>query len=74
MNPTMVRQNPQTLMSRGEAAQEDAPEPRWPAVVAILAVGGLYTALPPALTLGPRWLFPGVVLALLIPTVVSHHR
>jgi hypothetical protein len=41
--------------------------------VAILAVGGLYTALPPALTLGPRWLFPGVVLALLIPTVVSHH-
>jgi uncharacterized membrane protein len=49
------------------------PEPRWPALIAILAVGGLYLALPPALTLHPRWLFPGVVLALLIPTVVSHH-
>jgi hypothetical protein len=46
---------------------------RWPALLAILAVGGLYTALPPALTLGPRWLFPGVVVVLLIPTVVSHH-
>src|SRR5262249_8093215 len=42
-------------------------------IIAILAVGGLSLALPPALTLGPRWLFPGVVLALLVPTVVSHH-
>lgn len=48
-------------------------EPRWPAVVAILAVGGLYTALPDALTLGPNWLFPSLILALLIPTIVSHH-
>jgi uncharacterized membrane protein len=42
-------------------------------MLAVLAVGGLYTALPPTLTLGPRWLFPGLVLALLIPTVVAHH-
>lgn len=48
-------------------------EPRWPAFVAAIAVGGLYTALPDALTLGPRWLFPSVVLALLTPTVISHH-
>ena len=48
------------------------PEPRWPAAVAALAVGGLYTSLPTALTFGPRWLFPGIVLGLLIPTVVSH--
>src|SRR5262249_36510121 len=48
------------------------PEPRWPAAVAVLAVGGLYTALPAALTFGPRWLFPIVVLGLLVPTVVSH--
>jgi hypothetical protein len=51
----------------------DDPEPRWPAFVAVIAVGGLYTALPDALTMGPRWAFPSVVLALLIPTVVSHH-
>jgi len=49
------------------------PEPRWPAFIAVLAVGGLYMALPDALTLGPRWLFPSLVLALLFPTVVSHH-
>ena len=48
------------------------PEPRWPAAVAALAVGGLYTSQPTALTFGPRWLFPGIVLVLLIPTVLSH--
>jgi len=48
-------------------------EPRWPAVIAAIAVGGLYTALPDALTLGPNWLLPSVVLGLLIPNVVYHH-
>jgi hypothetical protein len=48
------------------------PEPRWPAAVAVLAVGGLYMALPAHLTMGPRWLFPMVVIGLLVPTVVSH--
>ena len=48
-------------------------EPRWPAFIAILAAAGLYTALPEALTLGPRWLFPTVVLALWIPGVVFYH-
>jgi hypothetical protein len=31
------------------------PEPLWPAVIAALAVGGLYLALPKNLTVGPRW-------------------
>jgi uncharacterized membrane protein len=48
------------------------PEPRWPAAIAVLAVGGLYLALPPFLIIGPRWLFPAVVIALLVPTVISH--
>ena len=48
-------------------------EPRWPAVIAAIAVGGLYTALPDALTLGPNWVLPSVVLGLLIPNVVYHH-
>ena len=48
------------------------PEPRWPAFIAILAVGGLYRALPPALMIGPPWMFPAVVLLLLIPTVITH--
>jgi hypothetical protein len=37
-----------------------------------MAVGGLYLALPASLTFGPHWLFPSLVFALLIPTVISH--
>jgi uncharacterized membrane protein len=47
------------------------PEPRWPALIAVIAVGGLYLALPGYLIIGPRWLFPAGVLALLIPTVIT---
>ncbi len=50
------------------------PEPRWPAWFAILAVGGLYTALPSYLILGPRWLFLVIVVVLLLPIVISHVR
>jgi len=48
------------------------PEPRWPALIAIMSVAGLYTALPPYLILGPRWFFFIIVVFLMIPTVVSH--
>ncbi len=48
------------------------PEPRWPAFIAILEVCGLYAALPPALIIGPPWMFPAIVLLLLIPTVITH--
>ena len=50
------------------------PEPRWPAFVAVLAVGGLYTALPQSLIIGPRWSFFIIVVVLLIPTAVSHWK
>jgi hypothetical protein len=50
------------------------PEPRWPAFIAILAVGGIYTALPEGLIIGPRWSFFIIVVVLLIPTVISHWR
>jgi len=55
----------------GQVTQEI--EPRWPAIVAILAVGGLDAALPEVVSMGPRWLFPSIVLALLIPAIMSHH-
>src|ERR1041384_165832 len=48
------------------------PEPRWPALIAIMAVGGLYTALPSSLIVGPRWAFFVVVLLMLLPTYVTH--
>ena len=50
------------------------PEPRWPAFVAILAVGGLYTALPGSLIVGPRWMFFIIILVLLIPAAVAHWK
>lgn len=48
------------------------PEPRWPAGIAVMAVGGLYLALPSFLIIGPRWAFPAVVVTLLVPTVITH--
>ena len=68
----MVMESLKTRRAEDPAEEPDR-EPRWPAVVAVLAVGGLYAALPEALTFGPSWLFPSVVLALLIPSVVSYH-
>ena len=52
----------------------DPPEPRWPAVIAVLAVGGLYTALPASLAIGPRWLLLVIVTVLLVPTVAARRR
>ncbi|HAF03130.1 MAG TPA: hypothetical protein DIT76_00685 [Spartobacteria bacterium] len=50
----------------------DKPEPRWQALLAMLAVGGIYLALPPLLLIGPRWLLPAVIAVLLAPTIVTH--
>ena|ERR1051326_960234 len=49
-----------------------APEPRWQALIAIVAVTGLYLALPSSLTVGPTWLIPAVVVVLAAPLLVSH--
>jgi hypothetical protein len=48
--------------------------PHWPAIIAILADACLYLALPPALSVGPRWLLLAVVVFLLIPIVIAHWR
>ena len=50
----------------------DKPEPRWQAVLALLAIGGIYLALPRDLVIGPVWLVPTMIIVLLAPTVVSH--
>jgi hypothetical protein len=51
-----------------------AAEPRWPAVIALFAVVGLYLALPESLTVGPNWLLLVLVIALLAPTMVANRR
>jgi hypothetical protein len=46
-------------------------EPRWPALLALLATGALYLVLPEQLTAGPSWVLLAVIVALLIPAIVS---
>jgi hypothetical protein len=60
--------NPSPAAARGGRT----PEPRWPAFIAAVAVGGLYLALHSDLIVGPRWLFPTAIGALLVPTVMSY--
>ncbi len=48
--------------------------PRWPATVAALAIGGIYTLLSDRLMLGPRGFVLGLVAALLIPLTFARLR
>lgn len=50
-------------------------EPLWPPFVATLALGGLYSALPPSLLGGaPRWLMAVIVVGLAVPILFLHRR
>ena len=49
-------------------------EPIWPPMVAMLAIGGLYAALPATLLAGaPRWLLVAIVVGLIVPMVILHY-
>ena len=48
-------------------------EPRWPVIIATLAVLALYLALPEHLTLGPNWAVVTLVLLLLVPSLAAHY-
>lgn len=57
---------------RGSDAEH---EPRWHASLAVLAALALYITLPPRLTIGPIWIAPLLVLALLVPlSILAPHR
>ena len=49
-------------------------EPRWPAALALLAVGGLNVALPVDLALFPTWYLLFFIAILLVPTLVAHRK
>ena len=54
---------------------DEGVEPHWPAFVAMLAVAGLYAALPSTLFPGtPKWFLAAAVVALSIPIEVSQRR
>jgi hypothetical protein len=46
-------------------------EPRWPALVALIAVGGLRLALPHELSLGPNWLLLAIIGVLIVLYVIA---
>jgi hypothetical protein len=49
-------------------------EPRWPALVAMLAASGVYLAMPEPMSFGPSWMLLGIISLLMIPIIVSHRR
>lgn len=59
--------------SNQQSSTSNPPEPAWPAVTAVLAVGALYMALPPALSAGPGWLLLALVSAFLAPATIAHY-
>jgi hypothetical protein len=48
------------------------PEPRWPALVGIVSVGGVFLALPEPLTFGPNWLLLAVIAPLSLASVMTY--
>ena len=48
--------------------------PRWPAAIAVLAIGGIYFLVPERLSPGPRWLLLLVEAAFLIPLNLARRR
>jgi hypothetical protein len=50
------------------------PEPRWPAAIALFAVGSLRLALPASFSAGPNWLLLAVVAGLILPTIWALYR
>ena len=52
----------------------DKPEPRWQAILAVLAVAGIYLALPSSLIVGPYWFLPAIIAVSLAPTIVAHRK
>lgn len=63
--------------SKSKAVAKDAPirvEPRWAAILALLAICGLRLALPDALAIGPRWVLIPVVIGLTIPAIWTRRQ
>jgi hypothetical protein len=57
-----------------DTAHRPDPEPRWPALVAGLAVGVLFYLMPEHLSLGPRWLPLVLITVMLIPTKFFYYK
>jgi hypothetical protein len=66
------RRHPATLMTKPAGTTQG--EPRWPALVAVAAVGCVHLSIPANLSFGPTWLPLVAVVLLMIPTVITYRR
>lgn len=62
------------LQNRADAQPFSDPEPRWPVIVALLANGGLYAALPTRLAILPPWQLLVIIALLIVPAVLARQR
>ena len=46
----------------------------WPALLAVVGISGIYLLMSSSLSPWPRWLLPGMIVALLIPMLLSLYR
>ena len=61
------------LMRIHSNTDPDTPkEPRWLAIIAMLATGLVYAALPSSLSVGPDWLLLAVMGALVVAAAILH--
>ena len=60
------------MPERHSAREPVNPEARWPVLIAILGVGGVWLALPHTMVVGPRWLLFALIVVLLVPTTLLH--
>ena len=68
---------PRKTLTHSETARptsSTSEEPRWPAILALFAVGGLELALPPQLSFGPDWLLLAIVVLVTVPAVLARLR
>jgi len=54
--------------------QQILAEPRWPALLTMIAAGFLYWALPERLSFGPGWLLLAIIFMLLVGIGISYRR
>jgi len=69
----MPRQAPAEPEGEAGPPESTRAEPRWPALLAVLAIGGLYLALPQSLSVGPGWLLLVIVVAVSVAAYITQH-
>src|SRR4051812_28049437 len=60
--------------ARSSALVTEAPERRWPAIVAVAAAVVIYTLLPPGFIPVPRFILPVVTTLIVIPLIILNPR